>query len=135
MASHASSSDTYVTDLTAFLTSPEAAPISDPEWTCMSQPIMRAIREQFSNNEELFQIFVYNKSRSVDRICPYCRKHYQAIDTFKNIESNVTGSYTSLEFEQALSGICSLECFHGLNGSTAMDELFGKSADAVYIVQ
>jgi len=124
----------FINDIDSFLASSQAAPIVHAEWVDMPRKIKKVIRQQMSNNDELFKIFVYNKSRSIDRICPHCRQHYSAVDTINNIEADQTSLYTKGQLEQALSGICSLECFQALNGSNVLNDWFGKIANQVHIL-
>jgi hypothetical protein len=128
-----SSSENFINNIDTFLASSQAAPIVHSEWVNMPRKMKKAIRQQMGNNEDLFKIFIYNKSRSIDRICPQCRKHYSAVNTINNIENDRTCLYTKGQLEQALSGICSLECFQILNGSNVLNDWFGKIADKVYI--
>jgi hypothetical protein len=129
-----SSSENFINDIDSFLASSQAAPIVHSEWVNMPRKMKKSIRQQMCNNEDLFKIFIYNKSRSIDRICPYCHKHYSAVNTIHNIESDRTGLYTKGQLEQALSGICSLECFQALNGSNILNDWFGKIANKVYVI-
>ncbi|CAF3670389.1 unnamed protein product, partial [Adineta steineri] len=129
MSSTSSFNENFIDDINAFLASSKVAPIVHEDWGYMPDNKKKAIRQLMGNNEDLFQIFVYNKSRSIDRICPRCRKHYSAVNTIDNIEADQTGLYTNGQLEQALSGICSFECFQALNGSNALNDWFGKIAD------
>jgi len=130
-----SSSENFINNIDTFLASSQAAPIVHSEWVNLSRKMKKAIRQQMGNDEDLFQIFIYNKSRSIDRICPQCRKHYSAVNTLNNIETDQNGLYTKGQLEQSLSGICSLECFQALNGSDVLNDWFGKVADKVCIIQ
>jgi hypothetical protein len=130
-----SSTENFVKDMDSFLASSEAAPIVYSEWVNLPRKLKKVIQQQMCNDKDLFKIFVYNKSRSIDRICPSCRKHYSAVNTTDNIQGDQTGLYTTGELEQALSGICSFECFQVLNGSDILNDWFGKIANEVHIVQ
>lgn len=132
-SSSSSSGENFINDIDAFLASSQAAPIVHSEWVNMPRKMKKAIQQQMCNDNNLFKIFIYNKSRSIDRICPHCHKHYSAVNTINNIEANRTGLYTKGQLEQALSGICSLECYQALNGSDILNDWFGKTADKVYL--
>lgn len=129
-----SSTINFINDIDTFLASSKAAPIVHSEWINMPRKKKQAIREMMDNNEDLFKIFIYNKSRSIDRVCPHCRKHYSAINTIDHIENDRSGLYTKGQLEQALSGICSFECFQALNGSNVLNDWFGKISDNVYVI-
>lgn len=129
-----SSNESFIHDIKSFLASSQAAPIVHSEWVNMPRKKKNSIRQLMCNNEDLFQIFIYNKSRSIDRICPHCHKHYSAINTLTNIENDQTGLYTKGQLEQALSGICSLECFQALNGSNELNDWCGKIVNKLYVV-
>jgi hypothetical protein len=129
-----SSTENFIKNIDTFLASSQAAPIVYSEWINMSQKKIKSIKQIMCNDEDLFKIFIYNKSRSIDRICPQCRKHYSAVNTLHTIETDRTGLYTKGQLEQALSGICSLECFQALNGSDVLNDWFGKIANKVYVI-
>lgn len=133
MSSSSSSTENFIHDINAFLASSQAAPIAHSEWVNIPRKVKKVIRQQMGNNEDLMKIFIYNKSRSIDRICPHCHKHYSAVNTLSNIEGDRTGLYTKGQLEQALSGICSLECFQSLNGSNVLNDWFGKIANKAYV--
>lgn len=130
-----SASVNYINDIDTFLASSQVAPIAHLEWINLPKKMKKTIKQQMCNNEDLYNIFIYNKSRSIDRICPQCRKHYSAVNTIHAIENDRHNTYTQGQLEQALSGICSLECFEALNGSTVLNDWFGKAADSVYLTR
>jgi hypothetical protein len=132
-SSSSSNSENFINDIDSFLASSQAAPIAYSEWVNMPRKMKKTIQQQMNNDKNLFKIFIYNKSRSIDRICPHCHKHYSAVNTVNNIENDRAGSYTKGQLEQALSGICSLECYQALNGSDVLNDWFGKIADKVYV--
>ena len=107
----------YAHDVAAFLASDKAAPVSqDPtraEWASPEArtQLLNMFESQLGRNQastEHTELLLYNKSRDTHRICPHCRKVYEAGTSIPRLSE-------AEEREQQLSGICSTPCFQALN--------------------
>ncbi|KZT19700.1 hypothetical protein NEOLEDRAFT_935965 [Neolentinus lepideus HHB14362 ss-1] len=115
----------YVTRVSQFLASSYADPVGPSEehrgWTLGQDGITR----MFGGAPDLGAIFLFNKQRETQRICPACRRVYHVGEAIAgtNLQANSTERQ-----EQELSGICSYPCAVVMGAA----EVMGKSADELH---
>ena len=118
----------HVNDLRDFLDVHPTHISSDPERrTWATEEACLELSNMFPDDtagEVLCNLFLYNKTRDVDRICPSCRRVYrvgeapQAYESFEAFlardDDRVPKVNSATREEQDLSGICSGLCFEAL---------------------
>ncbi|KAF8580571.1 hypothetical protein K439DRAFT_1636904 [Ramaria rubella] len=130
----------HILDIPSFLHSSHKAPLStDPGrrgWA--SEESMSSLSQIFLAlplGQTTFELFIYNKTRDIDRICPSCRRWYRVGETLAFDPDGTIPAYRSFEefirrpicaippseennkvtVEQELSGICSSVCMGVMN--------------------
>ncbi|TFK54015.1 hypothetical protein OE88DRAFT_1732743 [Heliocybe sulcata] len=115
----------HVTNVSQFLASSYADPVGPSEehrgWVLGQDDVKR----MFGGAPDLGAIFLFNKQRETQRVCPACRRVYR-------VGEGVAGTHlqtsSSERQEQELSGICSYPCAVVMGAADVM----GKSADELH---
>ncbi|KIJ18157.1 hypothetical protein PAXINDRAFT_110644 [Paxillus involutus ATCC 200175] len=118
--------------LSSFFSQPPA--MDDPMCAEFAQEeILQMLRTVLP--EETAIILWYNKSRSIGRVCPSCRRLYNLGDVLPNLAQEGAKHYSEpqspyLSREQEISGLCSPLCFimACFNHPTAIKTTWGRVA-------
>lgn len=101
----------YIRDFPAFVDSSDAEPItSQTKWSTSNDDFIRYV---FPSKPETGHIFVFNKQRSSQRVCPSCYRLYHVGDhpVGRPKWEHVT---ESVRAEQIKTGLCSDACVKAL---------------------